>query len=396
MTTKPSLLYLTPVLPETGSSGGLILTLERLEVLSRHFDVTVLAIEASALAIARQTERFGLRAVLHAGRVIPRTVGGWIRSMASPYPFGVWRNRNVDFLRLATQLGEHTAFDVTYVDHWLMWSAAQCLKAPGRRVLHLHNAEHLIYARAAERARLPLRQVLGIEARRSGQYLRAICQEADEIHFISRTDADEVLKLGGITRPIEIFLPNVPLEAGEFGRFGHDLLFVGTMSWAPNAEGARWYQDEIVPRLPAGYQSHIAGGYVDGIKPVTRGPLIWHGRVPDLAPLYRQASVFVAPLLSGSGIKIKILNALGRGLPVVTTRLGAEGFPPGWGDAVSVADSPEKFVAAIERLCSDRALWQRASDAARPYLARHFSPQAFNQWTAQIARAPRSPSASRA
>lgn len=395
MTTKPSLLYITPVLPEAGTSGGLIVTLERLEMLSRHFEITVLAITASDAAIAEQTARFGLREVLHAGQVRPRTALGWLRSMGSSYPFAIWRNMHKDFLRLAEQISDRS-FALTYVDHWLMWPAARRLKSAGRRVLQLHNAEHLLFSRAAERASFPIRQVLGIEAHRSARYLRSICQEANEIHFISHTDAKEVLKLGGITCPTEAFLPWVPVNDGDFGQFGRNLLFVGTMSWAPNAEGARWYRDEVVPRLKTGYQSHFVGGYVDGIEPVSQGPLIWHGRVPDLGPLYQQASVFVAPLLSGSGIKIKILNALGRGLPVVTTTLGAEGFPPGWHEAVTVADTPEDFAAAIERLCNDREAWQRASDAAKPYLALHFSPDAFNQWTDQNAQAQRSPSASRA
>lgn len=382
MTTKPTLLYITPVLPEIGASGGLIVTLERLEILSRQFDITVLAVEATNSAIASSTAKFGLREVLCAGQVRSRTTVGWLKSIAAGYPFAIWRNMDAEFLKLAKQAGKR-AFAMTYVDHWLMWPAAQHIKSPGRRILQLHNAEHLLFSRAAKHAPFPLRQVLNIEARRAKNYLRTICREADEIHFLSHADADEVLGLGGIARPNNVFLPWVPLDEGSFGMFGRNLLFVGTMSWAPNAEGARWYRDEIVPRLPIGYQSHIAGGYIQGIDPLKTGPLVWHGRVPDLAPLYQEASVFVAPLLSGSGIKIKILNALSRGLPVVTTSFGAEGFPPGWEDSVTVADTPEAFVAAIERLCNDHDTWERARNAAKPYIARHFSPQAFIQWTNQ-------------
>lgn len=382
MTIKPSLLYITPVLPETGASGGLITTLERLEILSSRFDVTVLAIEATELSIVRHTAKYGLREVLHAGRVRPRTLAGWLRSIAAGYPFAIWRNMDEEFLRLAEQAGKRP-YALTYVDHWLMWPAAQRQRSPGRRVLQLHNAEHLLFSRAAERASFPLRQVLGIETLRAKYYLRSICQEADEIHFVSHTDAEAVLGLGDITKPSRVFLPWVPIEEGCFGKFGCNLLFVGTMSWAPNAEGACWFQDEIVPRLPLKYQSHIAGGYVEGIKPIKTGPLIWHGRVPDLTPLYQEASVFVAPLLSGSGIKMKILNALSRGIPVVTTSLGAEGFPPGLEECVSVADTPDAFVAAIERLCNDLNAWEQARTAAGLYITRHFSPKAFIQWTDQ-------------
>lgn len=353
MTTKPSLLFITPVLPEIGTSGGLIVTLERLEILSRRFEVTVLAVEATDAAIVQNTAKFGLRDVLHAGKVRQRTIVGWMKSIIAGYPFAIWRNMDTDFLRLAEQVGRDQ-FALTYVDHWLMWPAAQRIKWPGRRILQLHNAEHLLFSRAAKQASFPLRQVLGIEARRAKDYLRAICQEPDEMHFLSDADAREVCGLGDIAQTSRVFLPWVPLDPGTYGMFGRNLLFVGTMSWAPNAEGACWYRDEIVTRLPSGYQSHIAGGYVHGVEPINTCSLIWHGRVPDLTSLYQNASVFVAPLLSGSGIKIKILNALSRGLPVVTTSLGAEGFPAGWEESVSVADTPEEFVSAIERLCNDR------------------------------------------
>lgn len=382
MTIKPSLLYITPILPESGSSGGLIVTLERLEILSRRFDITVLAVEASDSAIEQCTAKYGLREVLHAGQVRPRTAVGWLKSISSGYPFAIWRNMDENFLRLAEQTGKRS-FELTYVDHWLMWPAAQCIKNPGRRVLQLHNAEHLLFSRSAKLASFPLRQVLGVEAFRAKNYLRLICQQADEIHFLSHADAHEVLGLADIAQPSNVFLPWVQIEEGNFGTFGFNLLFVGTMSWAPNAEGARWYRDEIVPRLTSNYQSHIAGGYVDGIEPTTTGPLVWHGRVPDLSPLYQDASVFVAPLLSGSGIKMKILNALSRGLPVVTTSHGAEGFPTGLEESVFVANTPEAFVAYIERLCTDRDAWERARTAAKLYLVRHFSPKAFIQWTEQ-------------
>jgi glycosyltransferase involved in cell wall biosynthesis len=386
MTKKKKLLYITPTLPESGDSGGLIVTLERIELLSRRFDITVLAISASEAAIRKHTAQFGLRAVHHAGALRPRTVSGLLRSWMAGLPLAIWRNVDPAFMRKAKRLSDER-FDITYVDHWLMWPAMQVLAHPGYRVLNLHNAEHLLFVRAAERARFPVRQVLAAEGRRSAVYLRDICRSADELHFISRTDRDEVMRLGGIHTRSHAFLPWVPVDEGAYGRFGGNALFVGTMSWAPNAEGARWYEDHVAPLLPRTLKTDIAGGYIDGVAPdTTHDRVYWHGRVSDLSPLYREAGVFVAPLLSGSGIKMKILNALGRGLPVVTTTLGAEGFPPGWENAVVVADDPQTFASAIQRLTTDREAWQRASDSARPYLQRHFSPEQFTQWTEQISR----------
>lgn len=395
MPLKRKLLFITPTLPESADSGGLIVTLERLEILSQRFEVTVLALSASDTAIRTHTAALSLTAVHNAGALRPRSALAYARSLLERLPLAIWRNVDPKFLACAASLSDQT-FDITYVDHWLMWPAAQRIRRPGRRILQLHNAEHLLFSRAAERASFPLRQMLNHEAHRSADYLRGICTEADEVHFISRTDADEVMALGGVPTVTHSFLPWVPVDDDEFGQFGGNALFVGTMSWAPNAEGAHWYENQVVPLLPASVHTDIAGGYIGGKPPATHHHQVtWHGRVPDLKPLYKHAGVFVAPLLSGSGIKMKILNALGRGLPVVTTGIGAEGFPPGWEDAVTIADTPKAFADAICRLCTDPVAFGRASAAAKPYLECHFSPKNFTLWTEQTARSLASPSNSR-
>lgn len=84
----------------------------------------------------------------------------------------------------------------------------------------------------------------------------------------------------------------------------------------------------------------------------------------------------IAPVFSGSGIKIKIVNSLARGLPVVTTSCGIEGFPPGWEGAVRVSDDPAGFRQAVRELINDTTGWATASSQAKQYAARHFSTEA--------------------
>lgn len=393
---KKNLLFITPRLPDSADSGGTQVTLERLEILSRHFDVTVLTLECTPDAERRLRSRFPLGRLYRAGKLRKRSAAAWFASIARGVPLSVWRNRPRSFIALAESLA-HQRFDMTYVDHWLMWPAAARLKYPGTRILHLHNAEHLLFARAAETAPPLVKQVLRLEARRVRRYLRGICAAVDEVHFLSPADAMEMSRSGITARQSLVFPPSVKLQSGNFGRYDGDVLFIGTMSWPPNAEGIRWYLEEVVHRLPPTCCTHIVGGYLDA-NPCrsSSGTVRWHGRVANLESYYEEASVFIAPILSGSGIKMKVLNALSYGLPVVTTKVGVEGFPPGWEPAITVADTAEDFARAIVRLRSSRQTWERAAAATKRYLTKNFSNSAFVEWSYYNAQAGIGPSVSRA
>ena len=378
----PRALFITPVLTSKGVSGGLITTLARLDVLSQRYNVTIVCTEASKEVIGEHKSRWPNTEVLVAGEVRPRSALTWLRSLLGGYPLSVWRNTSPEFLALATTLDD-SVFDMTYVDHWLMWPLASRVQSKGRVILLLHNAEHLIFARASATASSFLTgMALKIESRRAAKYLGVIGREADELHFVSEADEHEVLKLKGVTATTRVFRPWVPELKGDFGTFGSSILFVGTMSWLPNLEGVAWYIRKVAPRLPSGFMTHIVGGGTDIAKLPKRDNITVHGWVEDLDLIYKSASVFVAPVLSGSGIKMKILNALTRGIPVVTNSLGVEGFPIEWGEAIAVADTPEDFAEAICSIAQDEARWERAARDATDYVAREFSSSAFISWAA--------------
>jgi glycosyltransferase involved in cell wall biosynthesis len=103
----------------------------------------------------------------------------------------------------------------------------------------------------------------------------------------------------------------------------------------------------------------------DNIDPV--------GFVSDLADAYDRHRVFVAPLLSGAGIKGKVLSALARGTPAVVSPVAAEGIGLRHGHDCMIATTPAEWVSAIEALYQDAKLWQAVSDNARAYVTDRFS-----------------------
>jgi glycosyltransferase involved in cell wall biosynthesis len=158
------------------------------------------------------------------------------------------------------------------------------------------------------------------------------------------------------------------------------LLFVGNLSYQPNIDAACGLVQDVLPRLqplldeaatvtlvgPLGADGTVAAlGGRPGVR-VT-------GFVPDLESYYANADVVVAPLTAGSGTRIKLLEALARGLPVVTSSAGAAGLDVHDGVQLLIADSPDETARAILRLAHDRALGERLGGEARRLVRRRYS-----------------------
>ena len=163
-----------------------------------------------------------------------------------------------------------------------------------------------------------------------------------------------------------------------------DFLFPGTFSYHPNLEGLQWVLAHVLPWLRddvrAGrFRLRIAGS---GISPALARTLAAERVEVTLDPeamepwLGRSRAVFV-PLLSGSGTRLKILEALAAGCPVVSTRKGAEGLAVTAADGVFLADGPEEFAAAIRQVAAGDEVWRRASVAGWRRVSRDYS------WAAQ-------------
>jgi GT2 family glycosyltransferase/glycosyltransferase involved in cell wall biosynthesis len=144
-----------------------------------------------------------------------------------------------------------------------------------------------------------------------------------------------------------------------------DIVFVGGYQHTPNIDAVQYFVAEIMPllrvRLP-GVRLYAVGAKPPvEIQSLASSDVIITGFVQDLTPLLDKMRVSVAPLRYGAGIKGKIGSAMAVGLPVVATPLAAEGMSLTDGENILVADGPEQFASAIERLYHDQSLWNQIS-----------------------------------
>ncbi|SAK21712.1 group 1 glycosyl transferase [Burkholderia multivorans] len=196
----------------------------------------------------------------------------------------------------------------------------------------------------------------------------------DAMTFISREDMDRV------TAPVEKhYVPLCfPVKEVDYRKKPTDelnLLWMGGFWWYPNAEGVAWFVRDILPLVRDKLKKHniklhfTGGNPPDDLKALHDGQHIFvHGFVPSLAPILADAHLLFVPLLSGGGVRVKILEAMSNGIPVLSTTKGCEGLGAVNRRDLVICDSAAEFADAIIELAQNRELLATLSANARQLL----------------------------
>jgi glycosyltransferase involved in cell wall biosynthesis len=243
------------------------------------------------------------------------------------------------------------------------FASAWARRLPGglRAGLVFQNAAWRYWARRAQNARGPVRAASHIEAGRMRRHVRRALPRYERAWTVSEPDRAAVrelapgLPVGLSPNGVDVSrLAGLPVAGGEDGA----LILTGTMSYPPNAEAAVWFVREVLPRLRAvrpdvtftivGRDPSEAVRRLGGVPGV-----VVTGRVERIEPYLARAAVAVAPLFSGGGTKLKVLEALAAGRPLVATPVAAEGIDVVDGRDLVVAAEPEAFARAVADLLAD-------------------------------------------
>jgi glycosyltransferase involved in cell wall biosynthesis len=204
-----------------------------------------------------------------------------------------------------------------------------------------------------------------------------IYDQADLVVTVTQADA-EVLREAGLGSPTAV-VPTIHLLIGETPGWEarRDLVFVGNFNHTPNIDAALWFCREILPKVQAlrsDIQLSIIGpNPPPEVQALTSPSVSVLGWVPDTAPHLDAARISVAPLRAGAGMKGKVGEALSRGIPVVTTTIGAEGMDLQHGQTAMVADDANRFAEAIVRLYEDQVFWEAMAQAGREVVHKRYS-----------------------
>lgn len=361
-------LLLTQVLPYPPDSGPKVKTYYVLKYLAQHHDVTLVSFvrKSDRPEYIRHLESLCERVVtVPIARSPLRDLRYLGQSALTGQPWMMLRDDRPDMRAALAELARGTHFDVVHADQLNMGQYALPFK-DSRKVLDLHNALWVLYKRLAETLPLtkPMKYILTRDWRLLKQYEGRLCQTFDAVTAVSQQDKAALIEAGArddiTVIPIAIdtdeqaFIPRQPRQP--------HIVHIGTMYWPPNIQGITWFLDEIYPliqqqvpdvrctligaRPPA---SIVERGQTDPSITVT-------GYVEDPLPYLQAASMMAVPLLSGGGMRVKILNAMSQGIPMVSTTVGCEGINVRSEADILIADDPQAFADASARLLRDASL----------------------------------------
>lgn len=378
-----NVLFLTQVLPYPPDSGPKVKTYNVLKYLAQHHRVTL----ASFTRGDQSDDVHHLKPYCQAVYTVPMQRGAvrdaWYmaRSLLTGQPFLMTRDDRAAMRRLIDRLATEERFDIAHADQLNMAQYAARV-SDAFKVFDAHNALWLLYKRLWETMSPgPRKWLLGRDWRLLKEYEGRVCRQFNAVLAVSQEDRmalEEAAKqrLNILVIPIAIDTDEVTVIEREPNP--SHILHIGTMYWPPNIDGVLWFVHKVYPLIRqqrpdvcfdivgARPPQEIAslGGDDTGIH-VT-------GYVADPTPYLQRAALMVVPLRAGGGMRVKILNAMAQGIPIVSTTLGCEGIAVTSGRDILVADEPADFAAAVLRLLDDPALATRLRQNGRQLVERTY------------------------
>jgi glycosyltransferase involved in cell wall biosynthesis len=413
------ILFLTQVLPFPLDAGPKIRAYYTLRYLTEHHRVTL-------LSFVRDTDQpqaiDHLRSFCEAVHTVPmtrsRVMDGWhlLRSLPTSVPTLIARDERRAMKRKVEEvLGSHPPFDVVHADQ--LWMAPYALhgrrvkgnSAQPRLVLDQHNAVFQIPQRLAQHEPNPLkRAVLALEAHKLVRYEKNICRQFDEVVWVTEEDrvaldlqgestASELPHSSSLQPPRSSVIPIcVDVEAQTLIPRRPDayrVTFLGGLHWPPNAEGILWLATHIWPevskRLPEACLTIIGKSPPRSLLKMSSSSVEITGYVDNPVPYLEETAVFVVPLQAGGGMRVKIVEAWSRGLPIVSTPIGAEGVLTKHGENILLASSDNTFAEAVVSIFQQPDLASRLATGGRATAERRYDWRtSYQAWDEVYGRIP--------
>jgi len=365
--------------------GGRIRSFQMVKALAERHDVTLVTFYREQVDDPHPQLKSMFRELVLVPQRLPepRTIGdlllyaktftsGLPHSMAKYYTPAL-RQKVQDVLRREFDV---IVCDFVYPAGLLNWTGR------GKTVLFTHNVEAETWGRQAKVAsgwmerlasRLEYRAMTAAEKKYVGLADHVVAVSDRNKAFFSHYVPAERITVVSTGVDADYFRPTPESE------LPNQVVFTGSFDWMPNRDAAEWYFDEILPRIRE--QIPEVGTWMVGKSPSAsmrrraEADPSFHvtGRVDDVREHLRTCPVYVVPMRSGSGTRLKVFEAMAAGKAIVSTTAGAEGLPVAPEQNILVADSASEFARQVVRALRDENLKRRLGAAARALVEEGFS-----------------------
>lgn len=316
-----------------------------------------------------------------------------IMSIFSKYSFGIYKYNSMKMKKLIISLLQNNNYDCVYYDHLQMFlydNIVRSKKHSIKSVLDEHNCEYLIMERNYyNTSNLFKKAFLKLETFKLKKFEISALKSVNKVIFLSEEDKEEFSKLIDFNIntsiiPIGIETPREMIEYEYKDLDCVSILFVGTLSWAPNNDGLIWFLRNVAPKINekcCEFRITVVGKNPSrellDISERYKNMNIT-GYVESVIPFYREADFMIVPLFVGSGQRVKIIEGFSYGIPIISTTIGAEGLEYKEQENILIANNENEFLEKINMM-KNGGLRKKLSKNAKTTFDKYYSINAVEQ-----------------
>jgi glycosyltransferase involved in cell wall biosynthesis len=295
--------------------------------------------------------------------------------------YNISRFFSTDFdIRLANLLRKEN-FDIVHLESLFMTTYLATIRRLSKApvVLRAHNIEHIIWQKTAQGTSSFFKRIyLNYLHRKLRHYELSVLNEVTAIAAISDDDKSRMLSLGInksiCTIPFSVDITRYPVEPIESAELA--LFHLGAMDWGPNAEGVKWFIQTIWPEVSTRFPSlklYLAGRNMpEELKSMKLSNVEVIGEVENAIEFMLSKAIMIVPLLSASGVRVKIMEGLALGRAIVATPIAAEGLDCVHGEQLLIAENLSEWTGALTALIENDQLRRSLSLNGRDHVRLNF------------------------
>ena len=315
---------------------------------------------------------------------VPAHISAWgaIRNlMFSRLPYNAERFISENFSQALIKLLKKKKYDIIQLEGLYLCPYIALIRrhSNAKIVYRAHNIEHEIWNRTAQITKFPRKLYFKHLARRIKLFEKSYLNDYDILVPITDRDAKMLNEMGN-NKPyftsqtgidLSFLIPTA--KNLEFPSLFH----IGSLDWSPNQEGLIWFLNNCWPVISKKYPElkfYIAGRNAPAWleKKFSLRNIIYLGEIEDAYEFINSKAIMIVPLFSGSGMRIKIVEGMALGKPIVTTSIGTEGIETVSGENILIADSAEAFNEAVYTLLEDREIFDKIAKNAIDLIRKKF------------------------
>lgn len=394
--TDMRILFLTNLLPYPLDNGGKIKSYSTLQSLKKgghvidlvcfnESEIIVPEYEKEILKYCNSVNQIYLKLTTADNKIYMLMMA--LKSIFSKYSFGLFKYKSGKMRNLIKLLISSSEYDLVYYDHLQLFiynSLIASMRINCIKIIDEHNCEAIIMKRNTDNSKNLMKKLFFLlEYQKLYRFERKSIKSSDKCIVLSVEDYKALYDMCGEFNHeiIPIGMIDKGIKRSEYQDDCIRILFIGTLTWEPNNNGIVWFMKKVVPLIEQqniNVQLYIVGkNPSEELRTVVKkyNNIFITGYVESVEEYYDKCHCMIVPLFIGSGQRVKIIEAFSKGMPVISTTIGAEGL--NFEDKCSglIANTPEEFVSSIMEM-RNKKMQEKLSINARKVYEKFYSMEA--------------------